>query len=650
MAAIDLSSFKYVAIAVGVAIALLAFANWAYYKYCFVPPPPPDPLRNGQFLSFMPGLKRQDLDGFQHDVELWSCSVCEFQNAITKPDCLLCGTRRDIRFIDIHAVAQPKPATFARSFSSNYIQVTSTRASSSFHATASRMYSMAFENVVLPEDLNSQQRSARMRKQWIRQLDIHGVVRWARRFLESAQVPDAHVIQLNTVPMPSALGSLSPVAESPHTTPPSPAACPSPEDQKDAPAQTCQVTWQPLDSIPANATVLGTMVPSATATSLLEISKLPFYMKYSWFLHQIDDLVVPYDELHIKVRVDRRTVVAEAVENLSSYPGRALCAIVRYEFAGESAQDAGAVQREWYMLVSEGLLVESNGLFVVLNREDNSYFINPNSSHAWTHPNRMDHLQAFHAVGRFLGRSLLDGQVIPMHLNPVLLKAILGVPLTLDDVESLDRTVYKGLVYLLEHDNAHELALTFSATETRGDDVVEVDLVENGHLRPVTDANKADYVRLMVRYLMFGRIEAQLLALIQGVYDIVPPELVMPFDHKEFELILCGLSQVDVSDWKANTVTSSNLVNSKPLEWFWEVVEGMSPPDRSKLLQFATGSSRVPVQGFKGKRESHDQVVVMACVLSRADQLRRGNLPFYPQGRAVRVRRVPGNPRVLQSN
>ncbi|KAF0746370.1 hypothetical protein AaE_008154 [Aphanomyces astaci] len=253
------------------------------------------------------------------------------------------------------------------------------------------------------------------------------------------------------------------------------------------------------------------------------------------------------------------------------------------------------------MLVSEGLLVEANGLFVVLNREDNSYFINPNSSHAWRHPNDMDHLKAFHAVGRFLGRSLLDGQVIPMHLSPVLLKAILGVPLTLDDVEGLDRTVHKGLLYLLEHDNAQDLALTFSVSETHGHNtVVEVELVENGHLRGVTDANKAEYVRLMVRYLVFGRVEAQLSALLQGVYDVVPPELLMPFDHKEFELILCGLAEVDVADWKANTVTSSNLDNSSPLQWFWEVVEAMSPVDRSRLLQFATGSSRVPVQGFKG--------------------------------------------------
>ncbi|ETV71663.1 hypothetical protein, variant 1 [Aphanomyces astaci] len=608
----DLTNVKYVAIAIAIAVVLLAVANWAYYKYYFVPTQVGnDSLFNRQFLSFMPGLKRQDLEEYQLDEELWSCSVCDFQNLHLKPVCLLCGTRRDTRFIEIHGVSTPaKPATVVRSSSSNYLQVTSTRASS-LHATASRIYSMAFENVVLPEDLNAQQRSARMRKQWVRLHDVHGVVRWTRRFLDAAQVPDAHVIQMNTPPLPStpppsSSGNLSPVVESPRTTHQSSIDCASPNDllQKlhQAPTEDCHVImWQPLDTTPANVTVLGSVVPPATASSLLEISKLPFYMKYAWFLHQVHDLVVPYDELHIKVKVMRDAIVQEAVENLLSYPPRALCAIVRYEFTGESAQDAGAVQREWYMLVSEGLLVEANGLFVVLNREDNSYFINPNSSHAWRHPNHMDHLKAFHAVGRFLGRSLLDGQVIPMHLSPVLLKAILGVPLTLDDVEGLDRTVHKGLLYLLDHDNAQDLALTFSVSETHGHNtVVEVELVENGHLRAVTDANKAEYVRLMVRYLVFGRVEAQLSALLQGVYDVVPPELLMPFDHKEFELILCGLAEVDVADWKANTVTSSNLDNSSPLQWFWEVVEAMSPVDRSRLLQFATGSSRVPVQGFKG--------------------------------------------------
>jgi E3 ubiquitin ligase SMURF1/2 len=52
-------------------------------------------------------------------------------------------------------------------------------------------------------------------------------------------------------------------------------------------------------------------------------------------------------------------------------------------------------------------------------------------------------LKAFRAIGRFIGRALLDGQVLALPLNPVLFKAILGRPITLDDLEHLDRTMYK---------------------------------------------------------------------------------------------------------------------------------------------------------------------------------------------------------------
>ncbi|KAF0685079.1 hypothetical protein As57867_022882, partial [Aphanomyces stellatus] len=139
-----------------------------------------------------------------------------------------------------------------------------------------------------------------------------------------------------------------------------------------------------------------------------------------------------------------------------------------------------------------------------------------------------------------------------------------------------------------------------SATEREGTSVVEVDLIEHGRDIAVTDANKHKYVELMTRWLLFDRVHVQLKEMILGLYEIVPPELLIPFDHKEFELVLCGLTEIDLYDWKANTVTSSNLHNSLALEWFWEIVEAMSPSDQAKLLQYSTGSSRVPVQGFKG--------------------------------------------------
>ncbi|RHY02696.1 hypothetical protein DYB25_013895, partial [Aphanomyces astaci] len=68
---------------------------------------------------------------------------------------------------------------------------------------------------------------------------------------------------------------------------------------------------------------------------------------------------------------------------------------------------------------------------------------------------------------------------------------------------------------------------------------------------------------------------------------------------KELELILCGFSEIDVGDWKRSTIVSKSLEDV--VGWFWDVVEfDMTPSDRAKLLQFTTGSSRVPLQGFRG--------------------------------------------------
>ncbi|CAK4357469.1 unnamed protein product [Aphanomyces euteiches] len=370
-------------------------------------------------------------------------------------------------------------------------------------------------------------------------------------------------------------------------------SCPLSDDD----SSTGLISWLPIDTLTHHTTVLGTAVAPGTWNSLVELARLPFSLKFAWFLSQLSELMTPYSTLHVHCKVERNRLLDQAMENLTTIKEEALCATMRFEFVGEQARDAGAVQREWYVLVAQALFRETDdnsGLFVMVNREDQTYFINPHASHQFGD-------FTFRAVGRFVGRALLDGQMLPLHLSPVLLKALLGVPLSLDDVEHFDPVVYKSLIYVATHSNVEDLALTFSATEEiRGGLVEEVDLVENGRSISVMEDNKAQYIQRMVKYLLFDRVATQLEAMIQGLYDIVPPELLVPFDHKEFELILCGLCEIDVQDWKRSTVTSSNLKNHRALVWFWEIVEAMSQADQAKLLQYSTGSARVPVQGFKG--------------------------------------------------
>ncbi|KAF0716259.1 Aste57867_2948 [Aphanomyces stellatus] len=103
----------------------------------------------------------------------------------------------------------------------------------------------------------------------------------------------------------------------------------------------------------------------------------------------------------------------------------------------------------------------------------------------------------------------------------------------------------------------------------------------------------------MVQYLLFDRVAPQLEKMVQGLYDVLPQELLMPFDYKELELVLCGFAEIDVADWRRSTMVSIALAGVS--SWFWDVIErDMSNVERIKLLQFTTGSSRVPLQGFKG--------------------------------------------------
>jgi hypothetical protein len=60
-----------------------------------------------------------------------------------------------------------------------------------------------------------------------------------------------------------------------------------------------------------------------------------------------------------------------------------------------------------------------------------------------------------------------------------------------------------------------------------------------------------------------------------------------------------GNADIDVQDWRKSTVYSGGYTSYSPtVQWFWEAVLSYTPEQRARLLQFATASSRVPMNGF----------------------------------------------------
>ena len=66
---------------------------------------------------------------------------------------------------------------------------------------------------------------------------------------------------------------------------------------------------------------------------------------------------------------------------------------------------------------------------------------------------------------------------------------------------------------------------------------------------------------------------------------------------QELEILLIGQPNIDVDNWRAHTEYRGDYSDShEVIGWFWEIIEDYSEEDRAKLLQFTTGTSRVPAQ------------------------------------------------------
>jgi len=70
------------------------------------------------------------------------------------------------------------------------------------------------------------------------------------------------------------------------------------------------------------------------------------------------------------------------------------------------------------------------------------------------------------------------------------------------------------------------------------------------------------------------------------------------FDEQELELLISGLPNVDIDDLQANSDYRGYTRDSPQIKWLWRCLRSYEQEDRAKFLQFVTGTSKVPLQGF----------------------------------------------------
>uniref|UniRef100_A0A8C8J0I1 E3 ubiquitin-protein ligase SMURF2 n=1 Tax=Oncorhynchus tshawytscha TaxID=74940 RepID=A0A8C8J0I1_ONCTS len=248
------------------------------------------------------------------------------------------------------------------------------------------------------------------------------------------------------------------------------------------------------------------------------------------------------------------------------------------------------VCREWLYLLSHEMLNPYYGLFQYSRDDIYTLQINPDSA---VNP---EHLSYFHFVGRIMGMAVFHGHYIDGGFTLPFYKQLLGKPITLDDMESVDPDLHNSLVWILDNDITGVLDHTFCVEHNAYGEIIQHELKPNGKIIQVTQDTKKEYVRLYVNWRFLRGIEAQFLALQKGFNEVISH--IFPI-HFLPTLIVCGLGKIDINDWKSNTRLKHCTPDTNIVKWFWKAVESYDEERRARLLQFVTGSSRVPLQGFK---------------------------------------------------
>ncbi|KAJ4001408.1 hypothetical protein F5050DRAFT_1560835 [Lentinula boryana] len=263
------------------------------------------------------------------------------------------------------------------------------------------------------------------------------------------------------------------------------------------------------------------------------------------------------------------------------------------KFDGEDGLDYGGLSREFFFLLSHEMFNPFYCLFEYSAHDNYTLQINPASG---VNP---EHLNYFKFIGRCLGLGIFHRRFLDAYFIVSFYKMILKKKVTLADLESVDAELHRGMTWMLENDITDIIDETFTTTEERFGEMVTVELKPGGEDVPVTQENKKEYVECIVDYRISKRVKEQFDAFMSGFSELIPQDLITVFDERELELLIGGMSEIDVDDWLKFTDYRGYEMNDEVIQWFWKCVRSWPPERKSRLLQFATGTSRIPVNGFK---------------------------------------------------
>ena len=296
--------------------------------------------------------------------------------------------------------------------------------------------------------------------------------------------------------------------------------------------------------------------------------------------------------------IERTNILADAFESLGGMSRKGWKSSFHIQLVDqfglpEAGIDGGGLTKEFLTAVCKETFDPKNGLFM----ETPDRLLYPSTT-----ADALNNLALYEFIGRIVGKCLYENVLIDVEFAPFFLLRWFGRHAYLDDLPSLDKQIYNGLVFLKQYQgDFEELALTFSNPVQEGQVHNDIDLIPNGRNIAVTYQNRLEYIQLVANYRLNVCMHKQASAFVRGLSDLIDVKWLVMFNQKELQTLVGGAEgkPIDVDELKRNTILGGYMDHDKTVTMFWEVMKEMKEIGQKKSSQICYKCRKTSIIGIR---------------------------------------------------
>jgi len=316
---------------------------------------------------------------------------------------------------------------------------------------------------------------------------------------------------------------------------------------------------------------------------------------------------------HTKLSIDRSRFFSCVADNVMDLDRRQMLTRLSVSYVGEKGVDAGGLTRDFFSSFSSTLVDDPQmKAEPVIWKKTGRGSLHPMpypvpQTTYGRQPNRM-----YQVCGRVFAMAMLHGCKMGCPLSRPFVRIMLNsIPDTLPELiaelnhEAGDQKDFRGNKEFLEK-SLEELGLAGTLTFTGS---TGCELIPGGASIQVTDENKEDWLRRVLKWELFSSAEHAASWFRAGLVDVLG-------GHREMKSARCpllclfdadtlielwgksGVTRSQVAIWRAVSDISRRV--EQQAAWFFQVLEQDFDDElRGKVLQFTTGSSSMGREGLQ---------------------------------------------------